>query len=114
MEARFWYWHRDGWVRLKVRPGRPLEVYDGGPTDEGFRASFSTFSVWGGEVRAEHYTRERDCDGLVETVRDCWVRVDRLDAREFDDPETGERVAVPEWRTEYARQRDHAAESMGY
>lgn len=30
-QARFWLYHRAGWVRVKLRPGHPLTFSYGGP-----------------------------------------------------------------------------------
>lgn len=133
--ARFWHWHRDGWVKLTLRPGQTIEHRMGGSTDEGWSHTSHRWTLahdWAEfpvpVVRCEALTESCDCDGRLDQGG-CWVcPLDELQARDMADPEEagywqgGELVTdpinqgilAPRWHREESWQRDYAAEAMGY
>lgn len=108
MQARFWVWHNDGFVRLKLSPGQAVWFETGGPTDEGYHHEYHYYLNEGDWVRYNYDTESRDCDGRLDTHQSFYCRVDRLDDIETDGP------YVPHWVRLEARQRDYSAEAMGY
>src|SRR5262245_13524241 len=66
--ARFWIWHNDGWVRMKITDrDQAFEVVSGGPNEEGFSYTYQRFWIEGDCVFREVVTDARDCDGPLET-----------------------------------------------
>lgn len=61
--VRFWTWEAGGWVRLTLRPGQTLTRTEGGPADEGYHFSVTTWTHEGDRVRRECSAWGRDCDG---------------------------------------------------
>lgn len=136
MQARFWVWHKGGFVRLKIDEGKALTFVEGGPTDEGYHWEYSWYMNMGDCVRYERDTESRDCDGRLDTHQAFYCRVDNLDgllsARYDKTPEldiegdhaydevvspwrgTAKPKRVPLWTRIESRQRDYSAEAMGY
>jgi hypothetical protein len=119
--ARFWVWHGEGWVRLTLRPGTSHEVVTGGPHEEGYSHTATTWAHEGDRVTETTCTRGRDCDGRYEGhwERECRLqdlaRVSTVDMWPEDYPQRFHQPAgVPDWRAVSSHQRDHSAEAMGY
>lgn len=115
INARFWIWWADGWVKLTLRRGDVLTVHRGGPTDEGWSSETETYRYDGVFVTCRSETDGRDCDGRLtrEAVHRCHVlglRA-RLNESGYRPPGGG---GVPLWREVSAGQRDYSAEAMGY
>lgn len=115
INARFWIWWADGWVKLTLRRGDVLRMYRGGPCDEGWSSSAEEYRFDGVFVTCRTSTDGRDCDGRFSTDRRDRCHVLDLRARfnepEFRPPGGG---GSPKWREVSARQRDYSAEAMGY
>ena len=80
--ARFWVWHRGGWVKLTLRPGQSLTASEGDPTDEGYRREVSTFTHHGDVVGSEWYETGCDCDGRYERGGESFCDLADLAARD--------------------------------
>lgn len=111
--ARFWVYERGGWVKLTLRPGQSLQIYTGGPCDEGSHFESVTWGHEGNRVTCEYHTWGRDCDGRHEyhSFRAC--KLGQLKGMDHTDPESGERLALPMWERAEEGQRDYTAEAMG-
>lgn len=110
MNARFWIWWNDDWVKLTLRPGQSVSMFTGGPTDEGFACESQEYSFDADVVECAITTWGRDCDGRHEWLGDSSCHVTRLKDREAD--EHG--PARPEWERGHSRQYDQYAEMAGY
>ena len=113
MNARFWVWWNDGWVKLTGKPGQRLTFSKGGPTDEGWSREGETYyfdndPVTPGVV-CQSGSDGRDCDGRFSTYAEYFCSFQDLSARELED---GRRVPI--WQKTEASRRDYTAESMGY
>lgn len=93
-----------GDVRLALKPGVPLEVHSGGPTEEGYSYCSHTYT-WRpdeGLVYLSVYSSGSDCDGrldhFVELVAPAWQVM----------------CGVHRWDELESHQRDYYAEAMGY
>lgn len=107
--VRFWVWHLEGYVRLKLRQNEPVTWRSWGTTDEGFCEVSETFELSGLVVTCESYRRERDCDGLTERTIRLVCPVHDLAANI-----TSDGIATPDWSPLGESYRDHSAEAMGY
>jgi hypothetical protein len=115
--ARFWVWHRGGWVKLTLTPGQVLSTFQSQQTDEGYCREASTFAHHGETVGCEWYETGRDCDGRYERGGELVCDLADLAARDaFADFPVRENVGIraPEWQRAGGYRRDHAAESAGY
>lgn len=113
--ARFWWWHEDGWVRLKVREdAEPLHWGTAHLTEEG---SHSVFYEWWADDSGVYYrvdAFERDCDGPLSRhglYRCDW---DELDTHLAYDLNGHFSHRTPCWEEVETSQRDEYAERMGY
>lgn len=110
MNARFWIWWNDGWVRLTLAPGQRMEFHTGGQTDEGFRSETETYENDGQFVRREIHSRESDCDGRHEWHSECECDVRDLKLHEADEHGPDR----PVWEKQTSRVYDQYAEMAGY
>lgn len=112
--ARFWVYERGGWVKITLRPGQSLSVCTGGDADEGYHWEAVRWLHEGTHVTCEYTTWGRDCDGRHEyhSVRAC--KLGELKGMDHEDPESGERLALPVWERADESQRDYSAEAAGY
>ena len=53
----------DNYVKLALQEGQSLSHTTGGPNEEGFCYTRTTWTMVDGEVMLEIYTQSRDCDG---------------------------------------------------
>lgn len=112
MTARFWVPIGDGFVRLKLTEGRPLQWWREWATEEGWAAEGERWRLEGDTVIRESHTDGRDCDGRLATYSVAACRVDRLDGWPFTDSHGC--TPLPLWELVDNRQRDYAAEAAGY
>jgi hypothetical protein len=108
--ARFWTFHRDGWVKLSIRPGASLTALTGGRHDEGFSYTAETFENTGCGVAYQWATWGLDCDGRHESGGGAYCPIPDLTAT----PADTFGPARPDWQQTRRHQRDHAAEAAGY
>lgn len=118
MNARFWIWYNDSWVKLTMRPGQVIEFVAGGSTDEGCWSECRSFVMSGPEVRPEYATvteeccrYERDCDGPHEESSQYECILHLLQNRDIA---VAGAPPLPAWQLVDSGQRDHYAEAMGY
>ncbi len=69
MNARFWIYYKGDCVKITLRPGQMLDVYEGGKTDEGFSHTWTHYhhidgtELASGIVERITHNQARDCDG---------------------------------------------------
>ena len=117
MNARFWQWTRNGWVKLTLRPGETIVLLDGGPTEEGWFREAIFFEHTGDGVTREAGFEALDCDGRLDRFDDSYCPLDALSARDtFANYACAENdgIFAPAWERQAASQRDYAAEAAGY
>lgn len=117
--ARFWF-HWDGdFVKLTLKPGDEVELYESHSHEEGWSSRHEYISYEDGVVTRTSTSDGRDCDGRLTqtTVSEC--SVEKLNSRDPYDandptycPEPG--AKFPDWDRVRARQHDYSAEAMGY
>ncbi len=110
MNARFWIYWNDGFVKITLAPGQEIALSYGGPCEEGYSYTTEVFRHVGDRVETESHQKARDCDGPMERHWYGECRMDRLDARDAD--EFG--PARPDWEEMHSDQRDYYAEAMNY
>lgn len=140
--AKFWIWHHDGFVRLRLAPGTGIEYGRGGSTDEGWCTQDNSYYYNEDRMVIESIANEesRDCDGRhsyshygecsVENLQhnepsELWgkepVRV--IDGRYALRAQYDSRGSfdydypcppMPLWERQARSQRDYTAEAMGY
>lgn len=97
MNLRFWIDWLGSEVKLTLEPGQVIHLHEGHHTDEGYRSESRSYAHEGDGVKAEYYTRERDCDGLMEWNNEMYLP-----------------AGSDEWEPLESSQRDHSAEAMNY
>jgi hypothetical protein len=109
--ARFWTYTNKGLVRIALRKGKALHHVEGGPDDEGYSYTSTTYSFDGDNVVVESHTRACDCDGPIERGHAIYARLRELAViRNEDDTHS-----FPHWQELQAGwQRDTFAEQAGY
>jgi hypothetical protein len=108
--ARFWVWHRGGWVKLTLTPHTVLHHTHGGPTDEGSSWEADKWTHTGDGVEWEWNSWWRDCDGTTEDGGELFAPLDRLAAEE-----TLSGTMIPDWsKIGRGYHRDQIAEDAGY
>ena len=115
--ARFWLWHKRGWVKLTLRPGQAIRFADRGRTDEGWFRGEDGYEHVGDGVLSTSWSEESDCDGRLDRSAQHFCPLDLLRARDMHDVNPSfENVGIfaPEWANRDAWQRDYAAEAAGY
>ena len=115
--ARFWVWHNGGWVKLTLRFGQTVELFNYGRTDEGWYRERTKFHHDGENVVQHWHQESRDCDGRFEQGGECSCPLDKLTAKDmFEAMDCSENKGIysPDWQKGYPWQRDHSAEAAGY
>lgn len=123
--ARFWVWHGAGWVKLSLRPGQELSACEGGPHEEGYSYTYTTWTHEGDHVMCRSDTQARDCDGRLDRHEAVACPLDQLaawlvafdgDGGMVDDPAdaVGPVTWAPRWHRVRSSQRDYTAEAAGY
>lgn len=140
--AKFWTWHHEGFVRLKLAPGAGIEYSSGGPTEEGWCCQVNTYFYNEDRmvIESKTYEESRDCDGRHSYSNYCECPIEDLQGKEPTELWGKEPVRVidgryqlraqydsrgsfdydypsppmPLWESKSRRQRDYFAESMGY
>ena len=113
---RFWIWYKNSPVRVALKPGQTLHLWEGGRTDEGFSNQETTFflNVARRTVEMGIGWRARDCDGLHTGGSDHECRWCDLEAREPREENKHWVPRMPLWKKLGSSERDHAAEAAGY
>jgi hypothetical protein len=117
--VRIWIYWNEGIVRITVREDSPIELYRGGPTDEGWSAHEERYSLEDGILKREMRQSGSDCDGRHErgTV-DYWQpEFGTVPCIEVDSQGNCKEVSEqrPNWHdAQDIWQRDYAAEAAGY
>lgn len=106
MNARFWVWWNDGWVKLTLRPGQVVHLHESHPTDEGYSYTEEVYEHDGDEVIVTYEQGGSDCDGPLTHHCVCSARLSELQSTA--EPE------CPPWRRVRAWQHDAYAEAAGY
>lgn len=123
MNARFWAWHNDGWVKLTLKPYQTLRHYHWHRTDEGWSSEFIEWQYTtndNGDALIERRTENcgRDCDGRLDRYYNDWCYVSDLqgDDRSHEDWHRHgiDPRYTPAWQPGRCSQRDYEAEKAGY
>lgn len=101
MNARFWVYWNGGWVKLTLRRGETVTLYECHSTDEGYAFRREDFSYYGTSVQRTVISGGSDCDGPIEHHA------------EYSCPVT-KSMGQPEWQEHTRWQRDAYAEAAGY
>jgi hypothetical protein len=111
VNARFWEYMNDGWVKLTLRPEQTLRHAQGGRDEEGWRVRAEAWEYDGTSVVGVYSTDGADCDGRFQTEESYLAWVCELMGRPAE-----EAIPVPRpvWRRCVVRQRDFTAEAAGY
>ncbi len=107
--ARFWVWIT-GPVKLSIRPGQTLRHGAFSEDEEGWSSRCDEWMNDGEQVIRHSYTDGRDCDGRMTTEWTGVCSFNNLAVNYFED----DGVSYAEWEQVDSRQRDYAAEEMGY
>lgn len=126
--ARFWHWsNRHGYVRIALEPGQEVTFSGGGRTEEGYHWWEETYRHEGDRITSTSSSSSRDCDGRIDNSSHWECKLDELEyskcydwqkiedgqeARSWEEPAIG--IRMPNWTEVKSRQRDYAAEAMGY
>ncbi len=111
VNARFWVWVCDGWVKLTLRPDQTLSHAMSAPTDEGWESKSTIWTHQGDRVSQYSERASRDCDGLCDSQCETSAPLSALAAIEGSEPDDPCR---PDWREIRSSQRDYSAEAAGY
>lgn len=118
--VRIWILWKDSWVRLPLKPCKPVELFEGGETDEGYSMRWETYEYDSleGVVRSTIHMEGRDCDGRSSYDWDGYWPVGGPTEPCLHFRDDGEQVELdierPEWTRSNAYQRDYEAEAAGY
>lgn len=105
----FNYWLDDEFEVITLKEGEMKHFTVGGPNEEGYSYTYTTFGHMGDHVEMQVTTRARDCDGSIETYGEYTCPLTELASWETPDG-----VMTPNWEKVEESQRDHSAEAMGY
>lgn len=108
MNARFWIFVHDGFVKLTLRQGRPLRYWRAWDTDEGWSSVSEYFRLVDGVVLRDCSDDGRDCDGRMSSHVELACPVAALQSRD------GFAVPLPRWDRVSESRRDYQAEAAGY
>jgi hypothetical protein len=115
MNARFWVYVNDGWVKLTMKPDSELVHYRRGPCDEGWSGNGSTWRFDGHTLREYWIDEGRDCDGYIRTTGERYCDVGELKARvEEADSQFPDNPPRPVWHAGDERVHDEYAVAAGY
>ena len=124
MNARFWIYANESWVKITLEPGQSIRFCYGGPTEEGSHYHGETYESDGDSVKCLITDCGRDCDGRLDRYWEGEVAVkdlppahlrDVFEPVDADCPGYGMRPAyLVRWRTESECRRDEYAEAAGY
>ena len=111
--CRFWIFINDAPARLTLKPGQSLSHYQGGPTDEGWSSTATTWELSdnGELLRCEHISDGSDCDGRL--TRGC-EQIASANPEHFTGLYYTPELMRPDWRDADDWQRDHTAEAANY
>jgi hypothetical protein len=105
---RFWTYHRDGFVRIKIAMGETLHHGYREATDEGWYFEGIRWECNSDGILREQVHDGVDCDGRLTQYHTDFATHCNLNAFEY------EGVKLPVWDDVEAHQRDYSAEAMGY
>ena len=115
--VRIWVPYRDSYVKVTLYPYKPIELYWGQPTEEGWEREY-THLEWLEEDGCIYRVLESegcDCDGRLDhhVESTCHVFWNKPTLNEYINPEYPD-VRFPWWEKKVASQRDYSAEAMNY
>lgn len=93
---------------ITLTEGKPLHTFEGGPTDEGYDHTSTTYLLTEGVVTRSTANESRDCDGRLDSYQEAMCPVEKLASLEHDGN------LFPSWVQNSHEVRDHSAEAMGY
>ncbi len=108
INARFWEWINDDWVKITLKPGQVLEWSQGYPTEEGWHRESRLWSHEGKQIRYYGQTDGVDCDGRLTNNYEFVAKINELDTRVRGD------YTLPKWTEVASSQYDQFAQMAGY
>lgn len=126
INARFWVWWHDGWVKLTLRPQESLSAGHRGRHEEGWYSYDETWTHEGDRVVRECFNDGADCDGPSSKGQEDSCPLGRLSEVTHEkqtpwiegvgcefvpDPDA---PLTPDWEKVSESQRDVYAEQMGH
>ncbi len=116
MNARFWVYALESWVKLSLRPGESVEWHHGGPHEEGYEFTTDRWELSGDGVTLYRSRSRRwaDCDGPGSSWSEDFAAVSSIGPRDPSSYGYSPEVRIPDWQAGDAGQRDHYAEAMNY
>jgi len=110
--ARLWIYYSPGdtWVKLTLKPGQTLAYGDSYSHDEGWTSTGSRYTHEGEHLMLEWFSDGTDCDGRLSQSGTLYCAIGKLQTK----PSIDGQHMMPEWQELNSRQRDYAAETMGY
>ena len=110
--GRFWIRYKEDWVKITVREGITVNIYEGGQTEEGWFRCIETYYFTENGIMQEWDSSERDCDGRMDRGGQLFCPFNELQS--YRPNLEKEEVSTPNWLSVEQHQRDHAAEAMNY
>lgn len=107
--AKLWVWWRDGFVKLKLKPGQKLACHHYEKCDEGHSFQHCEYEHTGETVTIKANAGGSDCDGHVANHYDAECRLENLSKMTCMDG-----VNTPDWQDVKESRRDQFAEAMNY
>jgi hypothetical protein len=110
--ARFWVYTHKGLARIKLRKGQSLTHVEGGPTDDGYSYTSTTWSFDDDRIVLEWATKASDCDGPISRGGAQFALLAELKVLSHEEC----KHAFPAWQSceDAGWQRDAFAEAAGY
>lgn len=112
MNAKFFIFENDGFIKIKMRPKQRLSWDKYWPTEEGYGYRLLSYYFDEEFVEEENDSGGCDCDGKINHNNKHFCH---LKSRMSGLTENGERVLVPDWKKKgHTRVYDKYAQMMGY
>lgn len=107
--ARFWIWWNQDWVKLTLKEGQDLHLFESQVEDEGWSSFSVQYTHKGDFVEMQYMSDGIDCDGRLQRGGTSVCDLGQLASREM----VGGTMA-PQWIKAEEHQRDFQAERAGY
>lgn len=109
---RFWSRDTGALVRIALRDGQRARIERSWRHEEGSTSLEIVYRREGLRVYKEIMQDGTDCDGRLQQFSESFFDLHERESYPWDD--LSDTIKSPMWHTERSRQRDFAAEAMGY